>query len=86
MQQKADFGQIKIVRPQLLKQPNDHECGSFVLHYLQKIFGSVNSFVKSDSWNSLDEKWFPIDEVHYVHVFIYIYIYIFQMIFLQQKY
>ena len=69
MQQKADFGQMTIVRPQLLKQTDDHECGVFVLHYMEKIFGSVDSFIKSDSWNSLDEQWFPFEEVHCVYLF-----------------
>ena len=31
MQQKADFDQIIIVRPKLLKQTNDDDCGLFVL-------------------------------------------------------
>lgn len=65
MQQKADFDQIIIVRPKLIKQTNDDDCGLFVLHYLEKIFGSVDCYSQLDSWNSLDEQWFPIEEVYF---------------------
>ena len=44
MQQKADFDEILIVRPKLLKQTNDNDCGLFVLHYLEKMFGSVDFY------------------------------------------
>ena len=65
MQQKADFDQIIIVRPKLIKQTNDDDCGLFVLHYLEKIFGSVDCYTQLDSWNSLDEQWFLIEEVRF---------------------
>ena len=55
MKQKADFNKIKIVEPKLLKQNNDDDCALFVLHYVENILGSVDSYAKADSFTNLDE-------------------------------
>ena len=68
MQQKADFGKIKIAKPQLLKQTNDDDCGLFVVHYVEKILGLVELYAVRDSLANLDDQRFPVEEVFCVYV------------------
>ena len=68
MQQKADFGKIKIAKPQRLKQTNDDDCGLFVVHYVEKILGLVELYAERDSLANLDDQRFPVEEVFCVYV------------------
>lgn len=54
------MGTLRPVKPE---QPNYSDCGIYLLHYVEKIFGSVAQFYWPCTLNSLDSDWFPLEEV-----------------------
>ena len=62
---EVDFSK-KSMRTLLPVKPEQHnysDCGIYLLHYIEKIFSSVAQFYWPEAVNTLNENWFPLDEV-----------------------
>jgi hypothetical protein len=54
---------MRTLRPVKPEQHNYSDCGIYLLHYVEKIFGSVAQFYWPGALNCLDSSWFPQEEV-----------------------
>ena len=54
---------MQTLRPVKPEQHNGFDCGIYLLHYVEKIFGSVAQFYWPSALNDLDGSWFPLEEV-----------------------
>merc|ERR1719234_2734440 len=65
MSEEVDFSKksMRTLWPVKPEQHNYTDCGIYLLHYVEKIFSSVAQFYWPETVNTLNEHWFPLDEV-----------------------
>ena len=65
MVEEVDFSKksMRTLWPIKPEQHNNFDCGIYLLHYIEKIFGSVTHFYWPETVNTLNENWFPLEEV-----------------------
>ena len=65
MLEEVDFSKnsMRTLRPVKPEQHNYSDCGIYLLHYIEKIFDSVAQFYWPETVNTLNEGWFPLEEV-----------------------
>ena len=65
MSESVDFSKnsMRTLRPVKPEQQNYSDCGIYLLHYVEKIFSSVAQFYWPETVNTLNDTWFPLNEV-----------------------
>ena len=65
MFEAVDFSKnsMRTLRPVKPEQHNYSDCGIYLLHYVEKIFSNVVQFYWPETVNTLNEDWFPLNEV-----------------------
>ena len=65
---RKSMGWLRPVKPE---QHNYSDGGIFLLHYVEKIFSCLPQFLWPETVNTLNENWFPLNEVFKKHVNFY---------------
>ena len=65
MSEEVDFSKksMRTLWPIKPEQHNYSDGGIYLLHYVEKMFSSVDWFLWPETVNALSDTWFPLDEV-----------------------